>query len=162
MSGFLRSSPRVAVIGSGRCDKAVEEAASAFGRHAARKGWVVVCGGKGGVMEAACRGVQEENGISIGLLPGRDIREANPFVTVPVATGLGEMRNFLVVLNSDIVAAIEGGDGTLSEIGLARKIGRTVIALGAWSRLPGVLPASTPEELVFLVERFLLSGHTSA
>jgi uncharacterized protein (TIGR00725 family) len=93
---------------------------------------VLVCGGLGGVMEAACRGAAGAGGVSIGILPGEARSQANPYVTVALATGLGEARNALVVRAADALIAIAGGWGTLSEIALARKTGTPVIGLGTW------------------------------
>ena len=98
----------------------------------ARRGAVVVCGGLGGVMEAVCRGAQEEGGTAVGILPGLDRSAANPHVSVALATGLGEARNALVVRAADALIAIGGAYGTLSEIALALKGGKRVIGLGTW------------------------------
>jgi uncharacterized protein (TIGR00725 family) len=104
--------------------------ATEVGRHLANAGAVLICGGLGGVMEAAARGAREAGGRTMGLLPGTDADEANPWIELPVATGLGEARNLLVVRTGEAVIAIGGGWGTLSEIALARKIGRRVVTLG--------------------------------
>jgi uncharacterized protein (TIGR00725 family) len=122
----------VAVIGSASCDQAVAALARELGREIARRGAVLVCGGRGGVMEAACQGAKEEGGTTVGILPGTDRREANPYVDIPIATGIGEARNAIVVRTADGVVAVSGGYGTLSEIGLALKMGRPVVGLGTW------------------------------
>jgi uncharacterized protein (TIGR00725 family) len=106
-----------------------------------------VCGGLGGVMEAACRGAAGAGGTTLGLLPGTDRHDANPHVSVAVATGLGEGRNALVVRAADAVVAIGGGYGTLSEIALALKAGKPVIGLGTWE-IDGVQMAGDPEAAV--------------
>lgn len=137
---------RVSVIGAGACDTATYEAARVLGRLLAGRGFEVVCGGLGGVMTAVCQGVREAGGRAIGILPGDDPAEANPFVDVPIVTGMGIARNVLVVKNGDVAVAMAGGAGTLSEIGLALKIGRPVVALGPYGALDGVLAAKTPEE----------------
>jgi hypothetical protein len=108
---------------------------------------VVVCGGLGGVMEAACRGAREAGGTSVGILPGLDRGAANPHVDVVLATGLGEARNALVVRAADALIAIGGAYGTLSEIALALKGGKRVIGLGTWE-IEGVEPAEGPEAAV--------------
>jgi uncharacterized protein (TIGR00725 family) len=87
-------------------------------------------------MEAACRGAAEAGGVTVGLLPGDDPRAANQWVTVPLATGIGELRNGLIVRAAQAVVAIRGGWGTLSEVALARKIGRPVVAIGEWGPMP--------------------------
>ena len=98
----------------------------------ARAGAVLVCGGLGGAMEAACRGAKAEGGTTLGILPGTDRSAANPYVDVAVPTGLGEARNALVVRAADALIAVEGGYGTLSEIALALRAGKPVIGLGTW------------------------------
>ncbi|MGE4506539.1 MAG: TIGR00725 family protein, partial [Desulfovibrionaceae bacterium] len=108
----------------------------------------VVCGGLSGVMRAACEGAAEAGGLTIGILPGNDRSAANPFVAVPVATGLGQMRNALVVANGLGAIAISGGAGTLSEIGHALKAGKPVVAVGNWAGLPGVRGAQSAREAV--------------
>lgn len=112
-----------------------------------------MCGGLGGVMESAAQGASESGGLTIGILPGAEISKANPHIAVPVATGLSHMRNFPVVLNSDVVVAVEGEYGTLSEIGLALKSGRPVIALGRWSHLEGVISAASVDEALRLFRK---------
>jgi len=122
----------IAVVGSG--DATAQEEATAYdvGRELARAGAVVVCGGLGGVMAAASRGAGEAGGVTVGLLPGTDRAAANPWVTVVIATGLGELRNGLVVRAADGLVAVGGSFGTLSEIALALKLGRPVVGVGTW------------------------------
>ncbi len=139
---------RVSVIGAGECCSTIYNEAMALGRLLAKEGHVVICGGKGGVMEAVAQGVAMEGGITLGILPGREIREANKYITHAIATGLGEMRNFLVVLNGDVVVAISGKYGTLSEIALAKKIGKEVIVIGRWKDIDGVIPVQGPREAI--------------
>jgi uncharacterized protein (TIGR00725 family) len=122
----------VAVVGPGAASPEQEAVAEEVGRLLARRGAVVVCGGLGGVMEAACRGASREGGTTVGVLPGLDRGAANPFVSVAVATGLGEARNALVVRAADALIAVGGAYGTLSEIALALKAGKPVIGLGTW------------------------------
>jgi hypothetical protein len=102
------------------------------GRALAEAGAVLVCGGLGGVMEAACRGAQEAGGTTVGILPGHDRADANPYVDVAVATGLGEARNALVVRAADALIAVGGEYGTLSEIALALKAGKPVVGIDSW------------------------------
>ncbi len=123
----------VAVVGGGEATPEESAAAEIVGRELARRGCVVVCGGRTGVMEAACRGARSEGGHTIGILPGRDRSEANPGVEFAVVTGIGEARNLAVVLTADVVIAIGGGYGTLSEIALASKAGKPVVGLRTWS-----------------------------
>ena len=146
----------MAVVGSASCDNEIGSLARQVGREIARRGAVLICGGRGGVMEAACAGAKEVGGLTVGVLPGRDRREANRYVDVPIATGLGEARNAIVVGTSDAVVALSGGYGTLSEIGLALKMGRPVVGLGTWElrhhgrAVAGVVQALTPAEAVEL------------
>lgn len=122
----------LAVIGSGDCDESTAALARAVGAEAGRRGAVLVCGGRGGVMEAACQGARSQGGVTVGILPGTDRRQANPYVDIPIATGLGEARNAVVVCSADVVIAVSGSYGTLSEIGLALKMGRPVVGLDTW------------------------------
>ncbi len=144
----------VAVIGSASCDETVAALARELGREIARRGAVLVCGGRGGVMEAACQGAKAEGGTTVGILPGIDRREANLYVDIPIATGLGEARNAVVVRTADAVVAVSGGYGTLSEIGLALKMGRPVVGLGTWELCQGgqivdtVVRVETPVQAV--------------
>ena len=108
------------------------EWAEEVGQHLARSGAVVITGGLGGVMRAASRGALGAGGETIGFLPGDDPREANEFVRIPIATGLGVMRNLVVVTSADAVIAVGGKHGTLSEIGLALRMGRSVVTLSSW------------------------------
>jgi uncharacterized protein (TIGR00725 family) len=139
----------VAVVGGGTCSPAEIAAAEEVGALLARANAVVVCGGLGGVMEAACRGARREGGLTLGILPGNDRAAANPHVAVAVATGLGELRNGLVIRASDVVVAIGGEFGTLSEIGFALKVGKRVVGLSTWDlprRPDAILRAATPQE----------------
>lgn len=122
----------IAVIGSAGCDARTATVARQVGHEIARRGAVLVTGGRGGVMEAACQGAKAGGGITVGILPGADRREANRYVDLPIVTGLGEARNAVVVRTADAVIAVSGGYGTLSEIGLALKMGRPVVGLGTW------------------------------
>ncbi len=124
--------PYVAVVGPGEASARELAVAEAVGRELAVRGAVVVCGGLGGVMAAACRGAASAGGITVGILPGVDRSAANEWVGVAIATGLGEMRNALVVRSADAVVAVGGAYGTLSEIALALKTGVAVIGLGSW------------------------------
>jgi uncharacterized protein (TIGR00725 family) len=153
----IRARPMVAVIGGATCTSQEADWAEAVGRGLAERGAVVVCGGRGGVMEAACRGAKAGGGLTIGLLPGTDRSEANPYVDVAIATGLGEARNAIIIRTAQAVVAVGGEYGTLSEIALALKGGLPVAGLGTWelSRRGGpadaIYRASSPEEAVDLV-----------
>ncbi len=148
--------PVLAVVGSASCDERVAAIAEAVGREIGRRGAVLVCGGRGGVMEAACRGARSQGGTTVGILPGVHAEQANPYVDIPIVTGLGEARNAVVVRSAGAVVAVSGGYGTLSEIGLALKMGKPVVGLETWELHQGgravsaVLVARTPEEAVEL------------
>lgn len=137
----------VAVVGPGEAEPDEIAAAERVGVELARRGAVVVCGGLGGVMEAACRGAKEAGGTTLGILPGTDRGAANPFVDLAVPTGLGEARNALVVRAADVLIAVGGAYGTLSEIALALKGGKRVVGLRSWD-IDGVEPAETAEDAV--------------
>lgn len=144
----------VAVIGGNEASADEQQKAYEVGRLLARAGAVIVCGGRGGVMEAACRGAREAGGLTVGILPGKDTADGNAFLSVALPTGMGEARNALVVLAGAAVIAIGGGYGTLSEIGLALNAGRRVIGLGTWQAIApsgaaaAVEPVATPAEAV--------------
>ncbi len=121
--------PIIAVIGGGTCTAEETAVAVETGRLLAQHGAVLVCGGLGGVMEAAAQGAKANGGTTVGILPGADPRAANAHIDVPLATGLGEMRNFLIVRTAHALIAIGGGVGTLSEIALAQRIGKPVVGL---------------------------------
>ena len=149
---------QIAVIGSGGCEQDSEAAqlAEEVGVRLAEAGVAVVCGGLGGVMEAVCRGAAGAGGTAIGILRGESVEDANPYCTQVVATGIGRARNLAVVSSGQVVIAIGGEWGTLSEIGFARAIGRTVVALRSWelngpdqmAGAPGVVPAESADEAV--------------
>lgn len=157
----MSRAPRIGVMGPGTADKDVCEKAYRAGRLIAERGGVLVCGGRGGAMEAASRGASEAGGVVVGILPGVSESEANPYVTIPIITGMSHARNAINVWTSQAVIAVGGSFGTLSEIALALKCGRPVVALGSW-RLdkigcddPLFHIAETPEQAVELVFRLL-------
>ena len=123
----------IGVAGASQAGPSLVEQGERLGRRLGEAGVVVVCGGGGGVMEAVCRGAQSAGGTTIGLLPGLDRAEGNPYLTVSIPTGLGQGRNLLLVRSSDAVIAVGGGFGTLSEIALALRTGTPVIGLATWS-----------------------------
>jgi len=121
------------VIGAGAADEQTLALAEQVGREIARAQAVLICGGLGGVMAAACKGASEAGGLTIGLLPQTEHAAANPHVQIAIPTGIGEARNLIVALSGDAVIAVGGSLGTLSEIALALKNGRRVIGLGTWT-----------------------------
>ena len=145
---MMPEAPYVSVVGSGTAVGDLYEKARRVGRLVAARGGVVVCGGLGGVMEAAARGAAEAGGTAIGILPDEDRGRANEYLSFSVATGVGQARNLAVVCSGDAVIAVGGEYGTLSEVGLALKVGRPVVSLGSWDLGEHVVVASSPEEAV--------------
>lgn len=137
----------IGIIGAGKADKKLLKLAEKVGCLLAKENIIVVTGGLGGVMEAACKGAYIQRGITVGILPTDKKEDANPYVKIPIPTGMGEMRNSLIVRASDILIAIGGGYGTLSEIALALKTGKKVIGLRTWN-IPGVIESHSAEEAV--------------
>jgi uncharacterized protein (TIGR00725 family) len=138
---------QIAVIGAASCDDEEERVAEDTGRLIATAGATLICGGRGGVMEAACRGAVGAGGVTVGILPG-NVGEANPFCSVIIPTGLGIARNAVVVSAAGAVIAVGGAYGTLSEIAMALKQGRPVYGIRTWE-IPGVVPCGNAEEAVF-------------
>lgn len=156
----------ISVIGAGMCDDATYALAEEVGRELAARGAIVVCGGRGGVMEAVCKGAKSVGGRTIGILPGLSPSEANPYVDIAIVTGLGELRNAIVARTGRGVIAIGGEFGTLSEIGFALNSGRSVIGLNTWQlgrggiRVEAITEAKNAAEAVSLaLER---AGMTAA
>ncbi len=147
----------IGVIGAGTCPASTYGIAKDLGFEIGKRGWTLVCGGLQGVMEGAARGCSEAGGMVLGILPGLDKRSANPYITVPIPTGLGDGRNLLVVRSSDILVAVEGGYGTLSEIALALKAGKPVIGLKTWKEIPGIQYADDYLEAIQLISLSLSS-----
>jgi uncharacterized protein (TIGR00725 family) len=135
------------VVGAGRASEDEIAAAEAVGRGLAEARAVLVCGGLGGVMEAACRGAKAAGGTTVGILPGSNRADANRYVDVAIATGLGEARNALVVRAVDALVAVGGEYGTLSEIALALKCGTPVVGLASWD-IEGVHRAKSAADAV--------------
>jgi len=139
---------QIAVVGRGRCGPAAARVARAVGREVAAAGAILVCGGRGGVMAAAAAGAAAGGGLVLGILPSADPRTGNRWLTVRVPSGLGHARNALVAAAGDAMIALDGAHGTLSEVALARVLGRPVVGLGAWTHVPGVTPAGTARAAV--------------
>jgi uncharacterized protein (TIGR00725 family) len=151
----MSRTPYVAVVGPGEASPEELHTAEEIGARLADTGAVVVTGGLGGVMEAACRGARSRRGRTIGILPGDDRDAANGWVEIAIATGLGELRNGLVVRAADALVAVGGGHGTLSEVALALKLGRPVVGLGTWA-VHGVDHVSTPDAALDRIAALLL------
>lgn len=146
--------PIIGIIGGAAPTLGEEMTAEAVGRALAEAGAALICGGLGGVMEAACRGAKSAGGLTIGVLPGTDSSEANPYVDIPIVTGMRCARNVIIARTAQAVIAVGGSYGTLSEIGFALSFGKPVVGLGTWEvsregHPPApILRAATPEEAV--------------
>lgn len=139
---------QIGVIGAGQCSPPVERIAEEVGREIAKSKAILICGGLGGVMEAAARGAKLEGGLTIGILPGDTPYEANPYIDVSIVTGLGHARNILVAQSSDALIAVEGGYGTLSEIAIALKLKKPVVGLNTWDISKEIIHAKNAREAV--------------
>jgi len=147
----------IGVIGASRCSPAGYDLAREIGQRIARGGAAVVCGGLLGVMEAACRGCREAGGEAVGILPGGDAADANPYVTLAIPTNMGHARNMIIAHTSRVLIVVEGRLGTLSEIAIGLKLGRPVIALQKWPDIEGVIHVGSAEEAVARAFTFLSS-----
>jgi len=148
----LRKKKRIGVIGGAKADAKSRQIAFRIGQLIAEKGAILVCGGLSGIMEASSRGAKEAGGKSMGILPGNSPDDANPYIDIAIATGLGYSRNSLVAMNADVLIAIDGQYGTLTEIAYGCIYGKKIIGLGTWD-IPGVIKAKSPEEAVELAFR---------
>ncbi len=146
---------RIAVIGAGIADKDLQELAYKVGYILGEQGAIVYTGGLGGVMEAASHGAVDAGGVTVGILPGNKAEEANPYVLIPVITDMGHARNVILVRSAEILVAIGGGYGTLSEIALALKMWKPVIGLKTWKDISGVHYVSSPEEVLVKISELL-------
>jgi uncharacterized protein (TIGR00725 family) len=138
----------LAVIGAGNASPEIWEMAMNIGREAALRGWIVITGGLGGVMEAAAKGAKEEGGLTLGILPGGDRNEANPYIDISVATNMRHARNSIIAHTADALIAIGGEFGTLSEVALGLKLGKPVIALRTSWTIPGLIYADNPKDAI--------------
>ena len=140
----------ISVVGAGDCSAEEAKTAEEIGRLLAERGFSVVCGGLAGVMQAACKGCKSAGGQTVGILPGDDPSQANEWVDAARPTGMGEARNALVANAGEAMIAVGGEYGTLSEIAFALKHDKTVVAIGNWSGLDGVVPAESAASAVDL------------
>jgi uncharacterized protein (TIGR00725 family) len=144
----------IGVIGARNCSKEMEQIAIKLGKKLTKVADILVCGGLGGTMEAVCQGFSAEGGLTIGIIPSYDKNDTNPFVDIVIPTGLGLARNVLVVKSADIVVALPGKAGTLSEIAYCMQFGIPVISLKSWD-VPGVIKVKTVEGAVKKVKELL-------
>ncbi len=144
----------VGVIGASQASERDVENAYLLGKGLAELGFPVICGGLTGVMEAVARGVREAGGLTIGVVPGYSRGDANPYIDIPIATGLGHARNVIIAATSDVLVAVGGEYGTLSEIAFALKMGKPVVSLFSWD-VAGVLRVTSVQEALSVVREVL-------
>jgi len=141
----------IGVIGAGKCSKKIHDLAFEVGAGIAKKGAVLVCGGLGGVMEGAAKGAKENGGLTLGILPDEERGDANPYIDIPIPTGMGEARNLVVIRTSDAVVALPGKYGTLSELAFCLKMDKPVVGLSTWQVAEKMQKAKDPKEAVKLI-----------
>ncbi|HID40135.1 MAG TPA: TIGR00725 family protein [Calditrichaeota bacterium] len=132
----------IGVIGAGTCNQNIYLTAYEVGKEIGKRGYGLICGGMGGVMEASAKGCQENGGLTIGIIPHKNKEEANPYLDIVIPTGMGIMRNLLIVRSAAVLIAIDGRYGTLSEIAFALQIGKPVIGLQTWEVSTEIIDAS--------------------
>jgi len=142
--------------GAGNCTEQEKSIAEQVGREIARHGGVLVCGGLGGVMTAASRGAKSENGTTIGILPGSDKQNANQYIDFAIATGIGEARNLVIIKTADVVIALPGKFGTLSEMAFCKKMGKPIVSLSNWDISDDIEKFENPAKAV--ARAFELAG----
>lgn len=145
----MRNKIRIGVIGGASPDPKYRQIANEVGQLIGKKGAILVCGGLGGIMEAASRGAKKSGGITVGILPGTSHEDANDYIDIPLATGMGYTRNSLVAMNADVLIAVDGQYGTLTEIAYGNIYGKKVIGIGTWD-IKGVQNVETAEEAIDL------------
>jgi len=146
----------IGVIGQGRdCSSELLKKAEEVGWHIAQQGAILICGGLGGVMEAASRGAKKSGGKTIGVLPGDDKKTANRYIDIPIVTGMGEARNIIIVRSADALIAVGGRFGTLSEIAFGLAFEKSIVGLQTWENLENMIYRETAEEAVSTVIKML-------
>jgi uncharacterized protein (TIGR00725 family) len=148
----------IGVIGGSTCSEEIYNIAYQVGRHIAKKGYLLISGGLGGVMEAACKGAKSEQGLTIGILPTNDKNSANPYVDIPIVTGMGEARNIIIVKSADGIIAIDGGYGTLSELAFCGILNLPVVLIKSWDIGIGI-KEDDPEKAVDLLIKLIEKKH---
>ena len=138
----------IAVIGAGQCESSIYQLALEVGEEVAKRGAILVCGGLGGVMEAAAKGASMAGGLTVGILPGPSCNSANPYIKIPVATDMGQARNVIIAHTADGLVAVSGGAGTLSEICHSLKLGKPVVGLKTIPNLRGVHYVDSAQEAI--------------
>lgn len=138
----------IGVIGASECSEEIYRKAEEVGRQVATLGAHLICGGLGGVMEASAKGAKSAGGFTLGILPGLSTKDANPYIDFPIATNMGHARNVVIAQTAELLIAVSGEYGTLSEISIGLKLGKPVFCLGSWDHVPGVVAVSSIQELV--------------
>ena len=142
---------QIAVVGASQCDEEIYSIAERVGELIAEKGWILINGGLGGVMEASARGARKKGGIVVGIIPQSEKTFANPYCSIVIATNMGHARNVVIVHSSDAVIAVDGEYGTISEMAIALKEGKLVVAIRPPVKLEGMREAGSPEEAVEMI-----------
>jgi hypothetical protein len=155
----MKKPVNIGVIGGSACTSSCARIAYTLGKLIAREGWILICGGRGGVMRAAAKGASEHKGIVVGILPGVNKQEANPYVNVAIPTGIGYVRNFLIVRSSDYLIALEGKYGTLSEISFAFNDNKKVVGINTW-KIPGIVPVATAQAAMAKIKSWIKDDET--
>ena len=146
--------PIIAVIGTADISTREYETALEVGGLVAKKGWTLINGGLSGVMEAASRGASEAGGTVVGILPQGSTESANKYITIPIATNMGHARNIIIAHTADMLIAVGGGLGTLSEIAVSRKLGKPVFSLGSW-KIADTISTKNPKEAIDRCQAYL-------
>jgi len=141
----------IGIIGGNKCDKQIEKIAEEVGSEIAKRKHILLCGGMSGVMEAACKGAKKSGGLTVCILPGKNKDDANKYIDIPIITAMSHARNAIIVRTADIIIAISGKYGTLSEIGLAKAIDKTVIGIKTWN-IPGIIKVNSVKEIFEIIE----------
>jgi len=152
--------PQIGVIGSGICNNGISnpsicDLAKEVGKHIAKNGAILICGGRGGVMEAAAFGAKESGGITVGILPGEHHSDANPYIDIAITTAMGHARNTIIAQSSSVLIAVGGRYGTLSEIALALSMEKPVVVIASKWEIDGVYIAKTPKDAVDIALKFI-------
>jgi uncharacterized protein (TIGR00725 family) len=148
-------SKTIAVIGARDCDKEMYRVSEELGYLLAKNGFVIICGGLGGVMEATCKGAKKYGGVTIGILPGSDPQDANSYVDTVIPTGMGISRNLIIIRAAAGVIAVNGGFGTLSELAFALQMQKPVVGLNTWDVSDKIFSVATPQEAVSKISGLL-------
>jgi uncharacterized protein (TIGR00725 family) len=138
----------IGVIGAGTCSKKIYGLAYDVGKYIAKAGAILICGGLGGVMEGAAKGAKDNKGVTVGILPGVDKAEANPYIDISIVTGISEARNLIVIRSSDAIIALPGQFGTLSELAFCLKMEKPVVGLTTWEISDRIIKTKDPQQAV--------------